>query len=165
MDLCRILVELLTEGIRYVVGRVSGNEQNTLSHTRQEDSQAAADLTSNTALQPIGAQTCRWFCRRRLFHRQISTSEISGPVYCLDLALVEGHSPRLVAVSCSLSPGPESPFIFSILLFVNISLNWSVEWKTQRGKCLSLLMVVKRLAHEYLMARQGPRPLRIRREN
>ena len=138
----------------------------TLSLTRDRRTARLQLISQVTpALQPIGAQTCRWFCRRRLFHRQISTSEISGPVYCLDLALAEGHSPRLVVVSCSLSPGPESPFIFSTLLFVNISLNWRAEWKTQRGKCLSLLMVVKRLAHEYLMARQGPRPLRIRREN
>ena len=44
VDLSRVLVELLAEGVGDVVGGVSGDEQNTLPHSRQEDGQTAAGV-------------------------------------------------------------------------------------------------------------------------
>ena len=41
-DLCGVLVELLVEGIGDVVGGVSGDEENTVPHPRQQHCQTAA---------------------------------------------------------------------------------------------------------------------------
>ena len=41
-NLCRVLVELLVEGIRDVVGGVSGDEEHTFPHPRQQHCQTAA---------------------------------------------------------------------------------------------------------------------------